>query len=337
MTVAYNTQLRIDSLKDLSDAVERMFLDNPKKVTPKARQLFKLEPVPQNTGSTRIMEEYDGLTFARGKAEGVNVKKAKAGTGYTKMASLKRIGIEIDITYEMRTTGKYARIKQDLLDLANFCTHRQELDLTHRLTFGSATTYVNMDGDVVDITTGDGLSLINASHTLPFSSLTYSNRVSGDPVFSQSALETAETMMVTDVLSLFGEKRVMTFDTIVTSDHTPVTNSVKTLLQATASISAPNEGVPNVYEAKYRHVVLPYLATTATGNRDANKKNYWFLLSSSEWSGYLVEWEAERLILPQAGNNMEDNHADVWSYGTRAGYDVVVVSGRGIIGSLNAS
>lgn len=335
--IAENTQLRIDSLKDLSDAVERMFVDNPKKITPKARQLFKLETVPQNTGSTRVMEEYDGMTFAKGKPEGVSVRKTKAGVGYTKMASLKRIGIEIDITYEMRTTGKYNKIKSDLIDLANFCTHRQELDLSHRFTFASAQTYVNMDGDVVDITTGDGLSLINNAKTLPFSSLTYSNRVSGDPVFSQSALETAETMMNTDILSLFGEKRVMNFDTIVTSDHTPVTNAVKTLLQATASISAPNEGVPNVYEAKYKHVVLPYLATTATGARDNAKKNYWFVLSSSDWTGYLVEWEAERLVLPSAGNNMEDAHADVWSYGSRAGYDIVVVAGRGVIGSLNNS
>jgi hypothetical protein len=314
-----------------------MFVENPKKISPRARQLFKLESVPQNTGSTRVMEEYDGMTFARSKPEGVNVRKTKAGVGYTKMATLKRIGVEIDITYEMRTTGKYNKIKTDLIDLANFCTHRQELDLSHRFTFGSATSYVNMDGETVDITTGDNLSLINNAKTLPFSPITYSNRVSGDPVFSQSALETADSITNTDILSLFGEKRVMNFDTIVTSDHTPVVNAVKVLLQATASISAPNEGVPNVYESRYNHVILPYLATTATGARDNAKKNYWFILSSSEWNGYLVEWEAERLVLPSAGNNMEDAHADVWSYGVRSGYDIVVVSGRGVIGSLNNS
>ncbi len=334
---ASNTQLRIDSMKDLSDVVSRMFLDSPSKIKPQARQLFNLESVPNNTGSSRLLEEYDSQTFAKNKPEGVDAKKAKAGTGYTKMAFLKRYGIEIDITWEMRKTGKLNQIKRSLVDLTNFCVHRQELDLSHRFAFANATSMVNMDGDVVDLTVGDGKALIDSAHTLAFSALTYSNQVSGNPVFSQSALEQAETMGTSDILSNFGEKRVMNFDTIVTSDYPSVVNAVKTLMQATAGVSAPNEGVPNVYEAKYKHVVLPYLATTATGARDANKKNYWFLLASQEWSGYVVEWETENLVTPTAGNNLEDGHADVWTYGVRGSWDTVIVSGRGVIGSLNAS
>lgn len=335
--IAQNTQIRIDSLSDFSDAVDRMFIDGGKKMKVNARNLYNYIYMEDGAGDRKVLEEYDTQTFAKGKPEGVNVKKAKAGTGYTKIAYLKRYGIEIDITWEMRKAGKYEKIRKEIVDLTNFVSQRQELDLTHRFTFASATTYVNMDGDVVDITTGDNLSLINSAHTLAFSPLTYSNRVSGDPVFSQSALETAETMGTSDILSNFGDKRTMTFDTIVTSDHTPVKNAVRTLLQATAGISAPNEGVPNVYEASYNHVMLPHMATTATGARDATKKNYWFLLARNEWSGYLVEWERENLIKPATGNNMEDAHADVWSYGVRGAWDTAIVTGRGVIGSLNNS
>lgn len=333
----FNTQIRIDSLPDLSDAVDRFFIDKPSAPKSQARKLYKYFYMEDGAGDRKVLEEYDTQTFAKSKPEGVNVKKAKAGVGYTKTAFLKRYGIEIDITWEMRKAGKYEKIKREILDLTGFITQRQELDLSHRFTFASATSYVNMDGELVDISTGDGLSLINTAHTLAFSPLTYSNRVSGDPVFSQSALETAETMGTTDILSNFGEKRTMSFDTIVTSDHTPVKNAVRTLLQATAGISAPNEGVPNVYEASYNHVMLPYLATTATSARDASKRNYWFLLSTQEWSGYLVEWERENLIKPAYGNNMEDAHADVWSYGVRGAWDTAIVAGRGVIGSLNAS
>jgi len=37
---------------------------------------------------------------------------------------------------------------------------------------------------------------------------------------------------------------------------------------------------------------------------------------------------------PASGNNMEDPHRDVMSFGTRAGYGFTIVSGRGIIGSF---
>lgn len=337
MSVIQSSQLNTLTLKDFVDLTQRFWVENASKITPAARQLFQIDPVGEGNGTERLYQEYDGETFAKAKPEAVAVGKARAGHGYEKRAKLQRFGLEIDITYEMRKYNKYPEVIQKLTSLATFGKHRQELDLTHRFTFGGSTTYVNMDGNTVDISTGDSLALISASHTLAFSSTTYSNNVSGNPVFSSTSLESAQTLAATQIFSAFGEKRVMNFNTIVTADYPTVVNEVRRQLQSTAQVSATNAGVVNVFLAQYKHVILPYLATTASGAYDSAKKNYWFLVAAGEWQGMLAEWEPENLVTPAAGNNLEDRHTDVWTFGVRIGYDIAVVSGRGVIGSLNAS
>lgn len=337
MSVVQSSQLNTLTLKDFTDLTQRYWVENANKITPAARQLFMVDPVGQNNGTERLYQEYDGETFARSKPEAVAVGKARAGHGFDKRARLQRFGLEIDITYEMRQYNKYPEVIQKLTSLASFGRHRQELDLSHRLGFAGSTTYVNMDGNTVDISVGNSLSLVNGVQTLAFSSLTYSNQVSGNPVFSATSLETAETLTTSAILSAFGEKRVMDFNTIVTSDFSTVVNEVRRQLQSTAQVSAPNAGVTNVFQAKYKHVILPYLATTASGAYDSAKKNYWFLVAAGQWQAMLAEWEPENLVTPSAGNNLEDRHTDVWTYGVRIGYDIAIVTGRGIIGSLNAS
>jgi len=330
------TQLSTLTQTEFTNLVRTAWMDPGNRVPARARRLFRLDPVGLNNGTERLYGEFDTETFAKRKVEGANVQKARVGTGYSKLAKLKRYGLEIDITLEMRQFNKYPEVIRELTSLAGFGTQRQELDLTHRFTFAGATSYVNMDGETVDISTGDGLSLVNSAHTLANSSVTYSNAVSGNPVFSATALEAAQLLGASSIYSDFGEKRVFTWNYLVTSDYPTVTNEVARQLQSTAQVSAANAAVVNVFNALYTHIALPYLATTATGAYDSAKKNYWFLVSEN-WSGYLAEWEPENLVTPAEGNNLVDRHSDVWTYGVRIGYDIAVVSGRGVIGSLNAT
>lgn len=333
------TLLSTITQKDFSDSVVRFFVENPQKPVPMARQLFQVDPIGENNGTTRVYQEYDGGTFASLKPEGMNVAKTAAGSGYTKTATLKRYGSEIDITYEERKYNKYQDVFAKITNLTTFGTLRQELDLTHVFTFAGATSMTTRDGITRDLTTGDGLALVSASHTLAFSGVTYSNRLSGDGAFSETNLAAMELLQSTNVLSNYGEKRTMRFNKLVVADYPTVVNLARQILQSNAQISAPNAAVENVYKAKYDLVVLPWLASTATGAYDANKKNYWFTVAAGVggWCGYLAEWEPEHLVLPQPGNNLVDDHADIWTYGVRIGYDIAVVSGRGVIGSLNAT
>lgn len=331
------TFLNTVTFPELTDLVARHFMSVGGFIVPVARQLFLTEIVGAGEGELKLMQEYDMSTYARAKPQGVDAKKASFGIGYYITVQQKRVGIESEITFEMRRYNKYAEVMASLQSLPQFCPQRVELDLTHVFTFANATSYVDLDGNTVSNTGGDGLSLVNASHTLKFSTITYSNRVSGDPLFSKGALELAELLTTTDILSNFGEKRVMDFNTIVTGNNPTICNAVKQFLRSVSDNTQNNSGVINVNQDKYRHLILPQLATTATGAIDSTKKNWWFLVAAGAglrgWQGYYVEWEAMNLIPSTTGNGM-DVHKDIWYFGVRQSYNSCFVSGRGVIGSL---
>lgn len=337
------TLLNTVSLPELTDLIRKTFVMTQKMVEPQARQLFIVDPIGKGQGKTKRYDEVDTQTFGRRKREGEKSKKAAAGIGYNVTMEKKRIAMEIDITQEMRDENRAPEVGSLITSLTHFCPQRMELDGTHLLTFASATSYVDMDGDTNTISVGDGLALLSAVHTLKFSALTWSNRVTGDPIFSRGALEAAEALTVTNILSNFGERRVMNFNAIVTGDDPNTCNAVKQFLESTSDVDQNNSGVLNVFKGKYRHIKLPYLATTATGAHDSTKRRYWFLMAVGQgtngWQAYLGMWEAPHLKeapMSETGAN-HDYSADVWTFGTRAGYGYRAVSGRGVIGALPTS
>lgn len=334
------TFLNTVTFPELTDLLNRNFITVGGLIVPVAKQLFLTETMGPSEGELKLLQEYDMTTYAKAKPQGVDAKKAAFGIGYYITVRMKRIGMESEITWEMRRLNKKQEVMATIQSLPHFCPQRVELDLTHRLTFCTSTSYVDLDGNTVDLTVGDGLALVSASHTLKFSTVTYSNRVTGDPLFSKGGLEAAELLTTTDILSNFGEKRVMDFNTIVTGNNPTVVNAVKRFLRSTSDDTQSNAGVINVSQDKYRHLILPQLNTTATGAIDSTKKNWWFLVAAGAglrgWQAYYVEWEAANLIPSTAGNG-QDVHKDVWYYNVRQAYNIGAVSGRGFIASCPVS
>ncbi len=329
------TFLNTATFPELTDLVNRNFVSVGGLIVPNAKQLFLTDSMGQNEGELKLLQEYDMTTYARAKPQGVDAKKAAFGIGYYITIKVKRIGIESEITYEMRRYNKKQEVLAAIQSLPNFCPQRVELDLTHRFTFAGSTSMVDMDGNTVDLTVGDGLALASTVHTLKFSTLTYSNRVAGDPLFSKGALEAAELLTTTDILSNFGEKRTMNFNVIITGNNPTVVNAVKQFLRSTSDNTQNNAGVANVNQDKYRHVILPQLATTATGAADATKRNYWILGAVNQgllgWQGWYVEWEAQNLTAAAGAGNSIDVHKDIWYYNVRQSYQIGCVSGRGLV------
>jgi hypothetical protein len=206
---------------------------------------------------------------------------------------------------------------------------RIELDLAHRISFGTAASYVDMDGDTVDLTMGDGLSLFNTAHTVRGAATTYRNRLAGNAAFSKSALEGIEKLCVEQTINQFGEKMTMPFDVLFSSDDPNTVNTIMTELNSMASTTVQvNEGVINVNGGKYRHIMLPLLATTKDGAVDNSKATYWGLVSTMFTSAYLGVHEEPRLKSPTEGSNAEEFSTDDWNFGTRAGYFICIVSGN---------
>lgn len=290
--------------------------------------LFKIDLIPDHSGDTREYNEIDTENYAANKAEGDQASLARVQVGYSKILTLVRRGFDQTISWEMRTRNKYPEVVQRLTSLARACTDRLELDLTHRITFGTSTSYVDKDGATVTTTIGDGLALFSTVHTLRGSSTTFRNLLANNPQLSRGSMESMEKMRVENTLNHFGEKMASTDDILYTSDDPNTINTARELLQSTASVSGPHEGIVNVYKAKYTHVVLPLLATDKNGAVDSTKNKYWGLASSRDCSGYLAVNQEATMNAPQMGSNAADVSTEDWTYTSRCSYGIVIVGGR---------
>lgn len=334
------TELSTISLSELTSLTMQRFVEGPMLVDDLAvaESLFIKETVPQNTGSTRVYREIDGETYAGYKGEGADAPKKRVVEGYNVTMTKRRFAAEIDITYEMRKENRHPEVVAKLTDLAKFCPQRRALDLTHIFTFCTATSYTDMDGETVTTSVGDSLALVSASHTLTGSTSTYSNVITGNPTFSKGGFQVARKQANSQILTNFGERRVMNFDCIITGDDPATIDAVEILLRSTTDPTQNNSGVVNTYQGRAKHVVLPRLATTATGARDTDKDKYWGYAATSggpgdRWQAYLGIWEADNLKTPAPGNNGEDVHNDNWTFGARGGWGIRAVSGRGLLWS----
>jgi len=293
--------------------------------------IFIREDIPMNSGNIRQHSEIDLNEYARFKGEGAQSQRAKQQQGYTKFVTSYRVSSDIGITYEMRTQNKYPEVTRRLTNLSSQGYNRRELDLTHRLTFGTATAYTDMDGRSVDISIGDTLALFSTAHTLKGTTATYRNRLANNPKVSRGSIENLEAQIVANTLNQFGEKVTIPFDIIWTSDDPNTINTVREFLRSTASVDpGTNQGVINVYKGKYRHVVLPRLATDNLGQPDSTKANYWGLASSMFSTAHLDVWEEPHLKVPENLNAGEEFSTDDWNFGVRAGYGIAIVNAQWI-------
>jgi len=300
-----------------------------------ASKLVMSENVPKGNGDRKRKTEYDTDTFASRKVESGYADKTRSGVGYEKDFIAVRFGKEFVISAEMRMWNKKDTVKADWASLKRFLPERRELDITHLITFANVTSYVDKDGYTVDATTGDGLELAHASHTLTNSTDTYSSIISGAPAFSRTALETAEQAMATQIKNNFGDKRRKKFDKIFCSDTNPTAiNTIMEFLNSTASVADnKSSGVKNIYKDKYTLCVLPYLATTPQGIYDATKSNWWGIIAQNgnpadSWQAYILTFEDDHTTTPREERN------DDWVWGVRGAWAVGALSARGFMISL---
>jgi len=143
--MAQSSEISLTTFTDFADTTLRRFNEGADLVADleAAKSLYMVESIPNGTGDRRIFDEIDGETYARYKAEGADATKTQVVDGWTKTMTNRRFAAEIDITYEARTYGKNQEIIRKLTSLATFCPQRQAIDLQHRLSFMTATSYTD--------------------------------------------------------------------------------------------------------------------------------------------------------------------------------------------------
>jgi len=329
--------LNIASLSDFTKLGNVLFmkgLDGYNSIL-RSSGLFRMDPIPDNTGNTREYTEIDPEEYAREKGENDSVTRERVQQGYSKIAVLKRIAHQIGISYEMRHQNKYQEVISRLTNVGRTVAKRMELDLAHIITFGTSTAYRNMDGRNVDVTVGDTKALFDTAHTVRGASSTFRNRLANSPVFSRGSLEAMELMIIENSINQFGEKITIDYDTLWTTNDPNTVNTVREYLRSTSSPDANNGGVVNVYSGKYKHLVLPLVPTTSLGAHDSTKMKYWGLASTMNSQAFLAVNEEPHLMTdPASGNNAENRDTDEFRFDARAGYFVVVPGARWVTISL---
>ena len=289
--------------------------------------LFREEPITQNTGNTREYSEIDTQEYAEDKLEGEQAVRAKVQQGYSKTLTSYRVALDIGITYEMRTQNKYPEVIQRLTNLSTTGLNRLDLDLSHRITFGTATSYANISGRTIDISVGDTLALFSTVHTLRGSSTTYRNRLANNPQISKGALEGMRKLVVEQTYNHLGEKKVMSFNVLWTTDDPNSVDIATEYLKSTASPDAAHAGVVNVYNKMFSHVMLPRVATDAYGATDTTKAKYWGIASTMNTTAHLAMFEEPHMKVPAQGSNAEEFSTDDWNFGVRGGWGIAIVNG----------
>lgn len=329
-------QISSYNLSQMTDLVKRSFNDNMKELPQTMRNspFVVTDVLPKNSGDTRRYAEMIARTpYASIRDEGDTAQSALVQYGYEKDAQVYTVSLSVAITKHMRDTGKNPEISRKIVDLTTVCPSTMDLDLSHRLTFAWATSYVRTaggDNTTIDVTVGDGLSLISPVHTLTGSSTTYSNQITGNPAFSEDALETGEKSFVEETYDNLGFKMSVSPDCIVTTDDPNTCNEVKKLLKATADVGSNNSGTFNPYQSKYKHIINPRIATDSSGNSDTTKRKYWFLIASASSDFYFCVLNEPYLKTPTDGNNGEEFSSENWNYLTACDYDTAIVTGRWI-------
>jgi len=300
--------------------------------------LFKVENIPQSTGNVRQYTEIDLEEYARRKGEDDQSERARVQQGYSKYLNSYRTSMDIGISYEMRTQNKYNDVISRLENLADLAINRMDLDLTHRITFMSATTYTDMDGISVDISTGDTLALGSYVHTLNGSSTTYATRLAGNPQVSKGSLEGMERLNVENSFNQLGQKITIKYDVIFCGDDPNTNNTIDEYLQSSGAPDFNNPNVKNVYNGKFHKVCLPRIATDALGGVDSTKRKYWGIASTMASQAHLGVWEEAHLKSPGVIGSTEQNSdangeefsTDAWNFGVRCGYGIAILAGQWI-------
>ncbi len=292
--------------------------------------LFNVIPISEHTGNTRQFSGVDSNEYLRLKTESDQAARGQVQQTANVTMTHRRFGENVGISYEMRTQNKYPEVVRRLTDGARKGPNSIDLDLSHRIGFGTATSYTDRDGVSISTTTSDGLSLFNTAHTLTGSSTTFRNRLAGNARVSKGALEGIERLAIENSFNELGEKVVVPLDILFSTDDPTDVNTIREYLRSVAAPDFANSGVTNVYKGKYKHVILPRVATDAVGAPDTAKRNNWGIASSMKSSGFLGIWEEPHLIAPTANSNAEDVQTDDWEFRVRTGYGIAIVNGNWI-------
>lgn len=337
-----STNLSTLERPEFSDIVNRILIlqADLKSQGPTIMDIYKKYPIGEGQGDSVFLQEQDRDSFASLVSEQGRHPDAKSGSGYSAQMKLKRFAIKVSVSELERKTNKYREIYNKITSVMDYIDKSEELDKTHRLTFGNADSYVDRNGLTRVITVGDGKSLFNTAHLLAFSTSTYSNIIASNPRFSQGAFEMAlDQLKINDVDNYNkpkGSNDDCTLYVYCSNFNHTLERKIDQLIRSSADPDQDNAGVVNVNQGKVKKMVLKYLATNAAGEYDLTKKEYWGVVAANT-NKMTVDsrgLEAYAMELSKQFVTWIDEDTRTWYYGADQYRDEVILNGKGAVASF---
>ena len=310
-TPILNTSSVVDHVANLNVMFNKgfeSFVDFINSMGGSMRQFYTTRYEGSNNGITfRVEEPLTGLGIAKETDEGNDFNAGVIAPGYYKDVTVYRRTYTLPWTWYFVYHNKYPDQVSKLIQETGWAVaYRLELDATHPFSFGTATTYTNIDGRSVDISAGDSLQLFYTAHTLTNSSTTYRNRLAGNPQISSGAIEAAENLTNQQIYDNNGQRRPARKDTIVVASDQTSYNVALKIVNSTAPREEAHAGVYNPYMGKYRVIRALWLDSDATGAVDSTKSKYWMMVDSRNLGAYLYVTENPRVTTPTTSNGGVD-------------------------------
>jgi len=317
---------------ELADTTKRVVADQYKADDGlnEVKSLYTVDTIPKGTGTQRTFTSYGSDSYANRMDESADARLNQSVQGKSKTMYMYRFGKNSAVSYIASNFSNTPKVIDDLTALSKYIPNRMALDLTHRFTYATATSYTDMDGETVDTTIGgDTLAVIYGTHTLNGSATTVTNVITANPRFSKGSFEVAKNVAKAASLDEFGIPVTMNWNTIVTANEATTIDAVSILKRSTTDPTQDNAGVVNTHKGKFRHVVLMKLDTDAQGAYDTTKQYRWFWMAAGRGMEYCTFhcgiWEAAHGVAQDIDINNDDK-----TMGTRGSWGICVTDHRGI-------
>lgn len=268
------------------------------------KELYSVRDVGAHNRDTFQVEEHVSVrTPARGVTQGQNFPLVSFAPGYYKTTTVTRKASTSEYTWQLDHHTPYQDMVLDWYNQTGWNLRtRLVMDMTHFLSFFTATTYTNIDGDSIDIATGDGQVLGYSGHTLTNSTTTCRNRLAGNPAVTAAAVEQAMTNFAQQVLGNNGDRLAVMGDALVVGSSQIVYHRALQIVRSMAPATAPNSGVYNPLRNALRVLRYQYLDSVAAGTVDTTKSEYWALVDTKNPGGYVYVTEQPNVMVPTLSN-----------------------------------
>ena len=213
---------------------------------------------------------FSGLGRAQQTAENASVNYDSPSQGFDLAYRQRQFTLGFQVTKMLWMYDNKNVIKRLPAKLMKSLIRKREVDCANYLNNHTATTYVDADSNVLNISGGDALALASASHTREDGGTAQNNIIGdGTTVNMDFAEDGMEALARTEQLALDGRGEPINFNTdrIIVRKGSPISFAAKRLLKSSGRVDTADNDI-NVFQGSHKLVELPYLT--------AANQAYWF-------------------------------------------------------------